>query len=82
MGLWYFKHISTPIPILLLLLGSDYIFNPSKLYNKHKKDYPNYILFIKNKNEYITYQNDSRIIYYLTRYKTKEQTFVIDKKYF
>lgn len=62
--------------------GSDYIYNPYKLYDKHKRDYPNYILFIKKNNQYITYQNDSRILYYLTRYKTEEQSFVIDKKQF
>ena len=76
------KHISSSIPILHQIRGSDYIYNPSKLYKKHKVNYKQFILFIKNKNKYITYQNDSKILYYLTRYKTDEDTFIVNKKEF
>lgn len=59
-----------------------HIYNPEKIYRRLKPKYPNYILFIKNKEQCITYDIDSRILYYLTRFSTNNKTFSIRREEF
>lgn len=57
-------------------------YSPIRNYKKFKKDYPYFVLFIKNKNYYWTFDSDAKIMMYLLKDYKDDLEYKINKEDF